>query len=266
MQTHIENSQFESPDHLLAWAREEIDKFELESTTFIRDDDPYVVVTEFNSESGLNELKLKQTKSPPIALRGHVGNIVKNLRDVLDQTTAIASRIVTGVESKNTHFPAGESPADLERSLSSKKPRIYKDIPVELHDAIRAIQPYPTGNGHAGGNDVLRTLIRVAGPHKHQLSIGLGMSMGGMGLQGRLAMGGISGSIGDFRWNSAKAEMILLTFAPGADSQVNIELTSHIAFDKGPLSGIPTLQFLDKAAGEVSIACWKIKAAINHLR
>lgn len=112
--------RFESPEHLIAWADEEIAQLEGQLDAF-RESNPYRFVREADPKTRKNTLKLKAIKSLPLSVRGRASNIIKNLRDALDQAVFAASAYITGNESNQTHFPFGESPDDLEKSLSERR-------------------------------------------------------------------------------------------------------------------------------------------------
>ena len=235
---------FESPKFLLNWVDEEVLHLESVINGIITEGDYLAVVTDHDSESGYNIIKVRLTKPLPIGIRGRVNNILKNLRDALDQAVFQAAVQIRGGNPRASHFPFGESPDDLENSLSLRKSSQCKDIPPELYPILRSFEPYPTGDAYTGGNDFLRALGRITGPHKHRFTISPGIDL----VDGQIIS--IDGPVHfplERKWDASKNEMILAWFSGQQD--VKIRFGFQIAF-----SGIP---HIDDAPIIAAIQIWR---------
>lgn len=240
---------FESSRYLIRFAEKEIADLEAAIRAF-HDTKPYAVLTELNPQTGQYELKIKGVRPLPWQFRGAASNIIKNLRDALDQAVASATELITGRENAHSHFPFGEGPDDLENSLSRRKAGRCKGIAPELYDVLRRAEPYPTRETHPGGNDILKVLNKVSGPNKHKVTITTSARIGehtyGGGLM-KFGKGG--GRIGvDDRWDRAKNQFVLMAF--GADAvmdDVKVQAAMDVAFNNSFLRDVPVIDFLRSA-------------------
>jgi hypothetical protein len=254
------HERFESPRFLANWAHEEINDLDQLFRGFF-DADAYTVVEELNQQTGYLETKLRGLKPQPAKWRGMASNTIKNLKDALDQATFHASAIVSGKESRNTHFPFGESPDDLEDSLSGKKAPNCKGIPAALYPVLRRCEPYPTGNGYPGGNDALRLLARVAGEHKHRITLDVAPRIlnwrivpppGSTNVVIRNTSSWGNLEIMKGVWDPAKNEMLVMRVPPDTEAHVEFQFSFGVTFGNSALKGVPAVPFMQACQAAVA--------------
>ena len=240
-------NRFESCLYLVDFAKAETTEVKTAIEEFFTQKDLTVAVIDLDPDTGYNVGKVRFIGSLPSEWRGKVSNIIKNLRDALDQATYAASAVVRGQPSNRTHFPFGESPDDLEYSLSRRKAVPCQGIPDQLFPLFRSFEPYPTGDGYKGGNNNLRLLGRVSGPHKHSVTLKV---TGAMELSGigpgvmRVGSGGATLTIPP-RWDSENNELTIVRFPPGGHFEMDCQITLGVTFGEGFLLDVEVLPYLE---------------------
>lgn len=231
---------FESAEFLMRRAKSHFDRFCALEAEFFKDQ-PYTRRTDLNSDTGLKEVKIKIVRKPTDEMRGCVSDAIKNIRDSLDQSMAAASFSLTGKWSKNTHFPFGESAADLRDTLTQKKARIWRDIPTALFPAIMRIAPYP----NSADKSALKSLSRVSGPHKHQVALTLGFSPQFIFEAVEFSLTDGSGIKAQFpEWDSTKDEGIVAVFPSEGVADLDFSIPAHVEIAHPELSGRPARDVL----------------------
>jgi hypothetical protein len=255
--------EFESAEFLAARAAKQANEFQPLADRFFREDNTVARVVEFDPETGGNVVKIRLLKPLSADLRGLASDALKNFRDSLDQAVFAAAKVIKGKGNKRCHFPFGESPTDLENSLTLRLALQCRGIPEELFPALRACMPYPRGDGYAGGNDALRALHRVSGPHKHEVTLAVGAHVGRTELSpGTFHGGTAAGSIFvNPGWDNAKNEMKLFSFSPGGYFDTDVTVTMLVVFGPGPLEKVSVDDFLRTLAADIPIIVERIKTA-----
>jgi hypothetical protein len=125
-----------------------------------------------------------------------------NIRHSFDQVTYAACVRVAGPRRKDVTFPWANSPRDLDIRMEGK------NIPHEIRDVFRGQQPYPTSDSHSGGNDLIRSLAKVAND-KH--TVGFSLSAQTSFTRGPAFVGGIvqQRTVGGFPWDPVKNEKVV---------------------------------------------------------
>lgn len=231
---------FESAQFLVAWAKSQFDELETLINTFVNSN-PATVVKEFNSKRGLYEAKVRFEPLPP-RIRGLANNIIKDLRDALDQATHAASFLITGKPGRQTHFPFGNSPDDFDTAITKN---LCKGIPVELYPILRGFQPYPTGDAWNGGDNFLRLLGRVSGPHKHRITVAQTINRQGFGLGNiDLRFGPGAFSLGPEGKAAKNNELVFMAFGENSHFKFDLHMTFYVGFSGPKMEGISVLDFL----------------------
>lgn len=256
---------FESSEYLASWASKETANFTAMREAFFAQPDACTRVVEFDPDTGLNVDKLIFNNVLPTDMRGLASNAVKNFRDALDQAVFAASYLISGKRSNQTHFPFGESPDDLEYSLSRKLAVPCKGIREELFPALRASEPYPTSDDYPGGNDILRLLGRVSGPNKHAITLTVKaqvtkVAIGGRGGVMEFGPGGAVFTTGAVE-DGPENEVVLFRFPPGGYVKADSEITLLITFGPGPLEQYAAEHFLHELAAIVPVVIDRLKKA-----
>ena len=168
-------------------------------------------------------------------LLGILFDAVNNLRSVLDQT-ACASAVANGkVSPKSTNFPFGDDLAGLNNNIDGRK--VCKDIPPEIINLFRSLQP------HKGGNDLLWAFNKLCNAKKHctlvplQISNALATFYGTFPHGGSIAQTIPTEALG---WDAAKNELILTRYGGPAAQPVELQISGHFSFSVA-ISGIEIL-------------------------
>jgi len=125
-------------------------------------------VTDGSMVEGLFIHRFSFTGKPSTRLRKLAYDALNDCRHALDQATVAANSLL-GVASKSfVYFPSAENEADFD-SLFASKGRC-RNVHPALVPELKGFQPWWEDDSGTG-NDVLRTLMKLAGPNKHQVII-----------------------------------------------------------------------------------------------
>jgi hypothetical protein len=126
---------------------------------------PYRVFTQFNEETRRHECKLRVKSSFPEGLDKLAHNAANAIRHSFDQSMWAVTRIVAPGWDQDIYFPWGTSPKDVQGKLKRTP------LPKEIQSIILSFEPYNTGDGYAGGDNILRDFAKAVNPSKHRLSV-----------------------------------------------------------------------------------------------
>lgn len=219
-------------------------------------------VVEFDPKTGQQVAKLRFLKPLPSEMRGITSDALKNFRDALDQAVFAGTELIRGKGNKQCHFPFGESPDELENSLSRRKAPQCRGIAEELFPVLRLCEPYPRGDGYTGGNDALKALGRLSGPHKHQVTLQVAAHVSpslGPGVID-VGPGGMTLFVPPI-YDRAKNEVSLWSFPPGGHLKGNISVTVSVVFGPGQFENVNAETFLLTLAHDVPRRVRMIKEA-----
>lgn len=228
---------FESAQYLVSWAESQLQDLEALLAAFV-DSGPATMIEEVNPDTKRNELKIR-FKPVPHKIRGLSNNIVKDLRDALDQVTSAACHLVTGVSRRNCHFPFAESPDDFDVAVTRNQ---CKDIPAILRPVVKGYEPYPSGGNWQGGNNHFRLLGRISGPHKHRFTLMTTVEPADVFAKvqkaspGHGARSGLTMSLG----LNSKGDYVIVSVGNGGYAVFDeISFLPFVAFADAKLKGIP---------------------------
>jgi hypothetical protein len=232
----VAEDPFNGPKSLCRWAGEEIDHFETVEKAFF-DEDPGSKTENLNYATGEVIHKLVFTTPLPDNLRRSAYRIVNDLRNALDQAMYSASKELGGLRLKYVAFPFGEDGRDFRKQIARTDRRApYQDIPSKLHPLLKSFRPYHSVDGGEDGNDVLRSLARIANPNKHIVPLGICTSASARFYGAR----GVLISIGNRQ--SAENEIELYRSVFGKPLEIDYRPEPHIGLENaGPLTGQPAL-------------------------
>jgi hypothetical protein len=148
------------------WAHDHIGDLDRALEEFF-DTRPYVVSPKKNAETGEAVYYYSGCSPFPIAIHGHVGDALYNLRSALDHLAwqlVIANGKTPGT---GTGFPIFDPSAKDSKSLFNRKVNGIRDETVE---AIARLKPYK------GGDNSLWLLHQLNGIDKHHEVLGIGTS------------------------------------------------------------------------------------------
>jgi hypothetical protein len=181
--------------------------------------DPYERVIEPHPHKPDHQVhKIRMTKELPEAIGDIAFDIVGNLRAALDNAAYSTALAVAkpGAELKNTAFPFAGSVAQMANSLGRAK-----DVPREIQSLFFGFQPY------FGGDDLLCALNELCNTTKHKIAVPAGV--GQVRRRAAVAGTGFFDMPDPHVWDSAKNEMVLITFGPGAEFDYHLDFRLFIA-------------------------------------
>lgn len=221
---------FESPRELIAWAEEDTQDLHGQLSEILGRQ-AYTEIRELDPETGRATTSMRFQARVPSRTRKLTTSILNNLRHAFDQSIYGASVAINKPIEANFTFPFATTPHDLDMRLAGGKKG--PKIPVELHDAIRSLEPYPTGHNFPGGDDLLPKLAKIAGSNKHQVLLEFAPMVG--------AVTNIKASgSGFFRliqeWDTEKNELVLFESDPEADIEYKCDVVLYLAF--GEIEGL----------------------------
>ena len=145
-------------------AKKHINDLEKEIVAF-RDRNPYLVVKDFNAQTGLNFWQLKVREDIPEMWPAIIGDAIHNLRSSLDILgCALVLHQSPGANISSIHFPIGANLNVFEAGLAKHMKRASQ----KAVRTIRRLKPYK------GGNTLLWQLHQLDIRDKHQLIIPVG--------------------------------------------------------------------------------------------
>lgn len=236
---------FDRPRQTLGFAKDAVDDFEASLRDFFQDD-PFARLVELDPNTGYDIHKIKLVKPlPSVAIRRGT-EAINNIKNAFDQATFAACAAIGKRPKKDIHFPWRCNPTDLERRFEKKD----AVIPPDLREIFRRHEPYPCGEGYAGGNDQIRELSQIAND-KHTV---------GFDVQGCCPVyrhPTITGKVSFFDlpspvWDPMKNEMVMLVISQGANVQHDYQIAFNIIFSETQsLKSTPAVtalkMFLNKA-------------------
>jgi len=194
---------FAKPKSKLAWAKENLPPDLHQRIEGWLSLDPYAQVIEPDPQKpGWEIHKIKLVKPFPEAFGNLVGDVVGNLREVLDTAGYAIALALNNPDARNTAFPFASDVDHMASSIGRAK-----DLPKEIQSLFCGFQPY------RGGDDLLWALNELCNGKKHKIITTMGTLMwrSRAFAQGR----GRPFSMPDpHRWDSTKDEMVVLSLGP----------------------------------------------------
>ena len=232
---------FEEPRLLIDHARINIQNLEAGSSAFT-DSCRGVEVEELDHQTRQKIIKLRVTGKIPGPLRPIASGIVNDLRHSLDQSMNEAI-VRLGAKKRDTYFPFAKNAGSFDELFKSDR---YKSICPDLRPYLGSVQLY------GGGDDLLYTLNRIAGPNKHQLVLRLGAEFGSFWTDGKVEFRG-PGTFG-LEWDRKRQELEIARIGPGGFLRMHDQsnLSFFVSIDEGETArSQPASAFLDTLATKV---------------
>lgn len=241
-------SPFEPSRKSINWAREAINELDSALGAYFAGE-PLTQVVDIDPDTGHKLLKRVLTAPLPDVIGRKATESMNNLRHSFDQAingacTALGKRPSSGKEARRLNFPWSTDPIDLGHFLKNRP------IPPELWDELKRQQPYPRGEGYAGGDDLIRGMATLANT-KHNTGLTFDVEFAGM--RGPSMLNGNFMAIpSKLQWDTVKQEVVVATFDDFAEVYDDYTLRVYVAFDvTGILKRTPLQSalgaFLDKA-------------------
>lgn len=239
---------------LLSWAREDAEDFDSIAQAFF-DTQPYEAFGEVDPDTGEVTQKIR-ILDPPSELRKLAAHVLSDLKHALDQAAFAASAALLSRPPDTLYFPVASHPNDLNAKLQNGA------YPVELHATFKALEPYPTGNGYSGGSDDFCALSKMANTSKHVVAVSAVPRINLAGARATASeMAGMRLIVDG--WDAAKKELTVGISPKGANTKVNLQIASFVAFDEvGPFEGESVGSVLEYFIGCVQRSIDALEAAV----
>jgi hypothetical protein len=242
----------------LAWAKENLFPDLHRRISEWMNHDPYAKVVEPDSQPGWEVHKIKMVKPFPPEIANIVGDLVGNLREVLDNAGYAIALAVNPAKTKNTAFPFA---SDLTQMASSIGRSAH--LPKEIQSLFCGFQPY------RGGDDLLWALNELCNGKKHKFVTPMATVM----WRGRASARGNGRpfSMPDPHvWDSTKNEMVVLRLGPivvtGATWDYDFDFYPLVTINEIPVvAGEPVLGVLYELCLKVESILMAIEAESKRL-
>jgi hypothetical protein len=136
--------------------------------------------------------------------------------------------VLNSTPKSDVYFPFASHPNDLVHKL--------KRIPQRLHSVIAGQQPYPTGAGYLGGDDVFRLLGELAGKNKHEVALRLGPNLNAVDIR---QVEGAGFMIVPPRFDRSKNEVVLIRIERGGYANYKLFVPLYISLNYAKAGDVP---------------------------
>jgi hypothetical protein len=246
---------FESPKLLLDGARHDIKNFDVESRVFL--DSCFGVPSQkIDRKTGENVVKYHVPQRMPGHLRVLASNAVNNLRHTLDQAVNCAAVGLGG--KRDNYFPFAKDATDIDRIIKDN----CKSVRADLLPTLKGFQPY------GGGDDVLYSLSRIAGPNKHQLVLKTNLDLTHLVLNDLASEIRGPSSVGLMHWGSKKQEFEFARIGSSGYIKCNPKAKLPLSISLGDSkisSSEPATTFLETLASKVDGILGALEADTERL-
>jgi hypothetical protein len=224
---------FESPKLLVEDAKTSLSEFGRACDTFL-ENCTYDTIRYIDPKSREHVVKLRLHHRIPRKVQLPAHHILNDLRHALDQAMCDGAMALGRPNAKGVYFPAGKTPADFARQIADKCKRVDHRL-VDFVEDLKA---------HEGGDELLYTLTKLAGPNKHRRIIRVSLNHTGLSL---LSTSNAYIPHSDLRplpfdrWNELRNELEFMRFGRGMQGQIDAIPTFRMVLGdgQGPLSESP---------------------------
>ncbi|NOU03304.1 MAG: hypothetical protein HOO94_06620 [Novosphingobium sp.] len=240
-------SEFDEVRQQIDWAESRIESARVEIARYIQDD-AFRLQEDVNPQTGEHVRKIVLVKDVPISVKGNLRNAVVDLKHSFDMTLHAATRAL-GNSRFDKNFPWADSPMSVRGIVDKWQCKANTAVAQAIIDEIWRQEPYATGEGYTGGDDLAREIAKMAN-NKHSIGIGASAQISSISI-GKIHIDNAR-SFSLFQgWNPKKKEMVLSRHI-GVVSYDNPDATGDVVFERvgrlGPLSAVTTaLHFLERA-------------------
>jgi len=199
---------------MLARAEHHIIDFSRQTDAFFTSH-PYSEVTERDPNTRKNLHKIKFTERLPVMLNGIASDAILNMRAALDQ----AGYIAAGSKGRDTHFPFGDTPAEVK----SRQAGGSRDIPDAIFTVMESFQPY------FRPDDLLWCLNKLSNANKHRLIVPTAIVAPSGRITGKFKHSGKFALLSP-KWDRAKNEILFAQSSGDTEGEADVNLQFFIAF------------------------------------
>lgn len=249
---------FASARSKLAWAQEHLPDLNrrIEEWSEL---DPYAEIIEADPQRPGYEIhKLKLVKPLPDAFGNATGDLVGNLRSVLDMAGYAIAAALNNPTARNTNFPFASDVHHMASSIGRSA-----DLPKEIQSLFCGFQPY------RGGDDLLWALNEMCNGNKHKIVTPMCAPVlrNFASIRGK---GRFFSMPDPHVWNYAKSEMEVFTLGPplfpDAKCDYDLDFSAFVAVHEIPVvEGHEIVQLLALLCNKVQSILMAIEAESKRL-
>lgn len=233
-------SEFDEVREQIEWAKTCIKCAENEIAAYIKSD-AFALLEETDPQTGEYVSKIKLVNPVPSTIKGNLRNAIVDLKHSFDMALHAATRIC-GPAGFDKNFPWADSPTGVSARIDSWQRKAKTRLPEIIVDEILRQEPHATGEGFAGGNDLIREIANMAND-KH--SIGITASAQITSMQFDITVENASNFSAIEPWDAEKKELILIRHTGGSVSQDYPAVSGNVSFESvgrlGELPAMPTV-------------------------
>ncbi len=204
------------------WAVAQLDVLENRIVAW-REDKPYTITIDANSEPSKKLYRLTEVKPIPPAINAETGAIIHSIRSSLDILACTLAARHGNPDSRSTHFPIWKSEAEF-LNTKSRPHKYIKGLSQIDQAVIKNLRPY------SGGNDTLYALHELDLTRKHRRLLNTFVRPRGTGYF--RSQGQTPHFTGDNRFE--EGTVLLWTVATEANGDVS--LFPHVSLNEASIS------------------------------
>ncbi|MDT7535638.1 hypothetical protein OVY48_19740 [Sphingobium sp. SA2] len=159
---------FDEVREQIHWAETCIEHARAKITAYIQND-AFAAEIKVDAETGEYVHKIKLIRPVPIFIKGNLRNAMVDLKHAFDMALHAAARTL-GASSFDSNYPWADTPHGLCAIIEKRQSKPNTRLPEILVHEIRRQEPYGTGKGYPGGNDLIRQVAKMAND-KHSIGI-----------------------------------------------------------------------------------------------
>lgn len=244
--------RFDTSRELIKWGNAALLEAEKSIEGFFSDNHGVASLIEADPATGEQVFKVKLIRPVPSIFARKITEAINNARNAFDQTLFAACSVIN-IPIKDAHYPWASDLVDLRKwKLEGKDPGRPK-IPRDFWDIIIAHEPYRRTDGHAAGDDIIRSMAQFAN-RKHTIGVTVGAEVGSVasGINKIIKKNGTM-SLMVPCWDPVNNEIELIRWTgPKPHLDVNYTLKFCVGLDAAPpIGGMPAVNpvraFLIKA-------------------
>ena len=156
---------FETPQESIDWAKTCLENAEREFRAYVQNG-ALANVTEFDRQTREQVRKIKRVKPIPQSVTGFIRTALVDTKHSFDQSLFACAHAAGCLRFSKT-YPWADTPKGLNGIIDRRNRDKDAALPPFIVDEIRRQEPYATGEGYPGGNDLVREVAKMANDQAH---------------------------------------------------------------------------------------------------
>lgn len=222
----ISMSAFDEVREQIDWAKMCLDAANVEITDYIQNN-AFAVLEETDPHTGEHVRKVKLVNPIPISIKGRLRNAILDLRHSFDMSLHAAAT-TCGVSRFDKNFPWADSPTGVRTIIDSWQRKVKTRLPEVIVNEIFRQEPHSTGEGFAGGNDLVREIAKMAN-NKHSIGITASAQVASVHVKARLT--NVMSFTSMEPWDPVKKELVISRHI-GSASYDDPAVTGNVFFKR----------------------------------